>query len=290
MNFTDSHCHLDDPVFKEHLPALLKQCLQIGVHRIIVPSIAPNNFDQVLKLSRKNQNFNTVKSVSIFACLGIHPWFLENLTEHHLKQLALKVEQHKSQIIAIGEIGLDGAIAKNAAHCGQTMEQNYHRQMYFFDYQLSLAQQHDLPVIIHHRQSHDKIVPFLKKFQLARTGIIHGFSGSYQQAKAYLDLGFKLGVGGTITYSRAKKTINTIKRLPLSSLVLETDAPSMPLSKDVFISNEEINPACLRYLAQTNSPINITKIFRVLSQLRSEPVEQMAQQFEANIEQLFFHQ
>jgi TatD DNase family protein len=288
MKFTDSHCHLDDTAFSEILPALLEQCLQVGVHRIIVPSIAPKNFDHVLNLSKNHQNINTAKSVSIFPCLGIHPWFLENLTEYHLKQLALKVEQHKSQIIAIGEIGLDGAIAKNAAQYGQTSEQNYNQQMYFFDYQLNLAQQHDLPVIIHHRQSHDKIIPFLKKFQLARTGIIHGFSGSYQQAKAYLDLGFKLGVGGTITYSRAKKTINTIKRLPLNSLVLETDAPSMPLSKEVLTSLELSTGVNTHLPPPTNSPVNIKYVFAVLNQLRAESAEQIAHQLEENIEQLFF--
>ena len=90
---------------------------------------------------------------------------------------------------------------------GQTVEENWRHQQHFFDYQLNLAKQDNLPVIVHHRQSHDKIVPLLKRYQLSRSGIIHGFSGSYQQAAQYLDLGFKLGVGSTITYSRAKKLL-----------------------------------------------------------------------------------
>ncbi len=275
MQFTDSHCHLDDEAFSEQLPTLLEQCRQLAIHRLIIPSISPDNFDAVLALPKQFPSANT--QVTLSPCLGIHPWFLDNLTTSDLDFLAEKVAQQRANIIAIGETGLDGAIAKKAPERGQSIDDNWAKQQLFFDYQLSLAAEHKLPVIIHHRQSHDKIVPQLKKHQLANTGIIHGFSGSYQQAASYIDLGFKLGIGGTITYPRAKKTINAIKRLPLDSLVLETDAPSMPISTE---SGGE--------LGQPNSPINVVKVFSVLTSIRDESAEQIATQLEQNINKVFY--
>lgn len=272
MQFTDSHCHLDDAHFSEKLPSLLTQCQQLAINRIIIPSTIPENFDAVLQLCKKHHEF----PIQLYPCLGIHPWFLESLTTEHLELLTNRVQQEQSNIIAIGEIGIDGAISKGA----ENPEQNLAKQQHFFDFQLNLAKEESLPVIIHHRQSHDKIIPLLKRYQLDKTGIIHGFSGSYQQAKAYLDLGFKLGVGSTITYSRAKKTINTIKRLPLSSLVLETDAPSMPLSKEVMMIDDK--------QPQINSPINLIKIFNILVTIRAESANEIADQLEMNVEQLFF--
>ncbi len=299
MQFTDSHCHLDDETFKESLPALLAQCAKLNINRIIVPSIAPDNFSEVLKLAKHtSDDFNNITNnnpIKIYPCLGIHPWFLQDLNDSHLGQLSKLVAKSRNEIIAVGEIGIDGAIAKQAINHGQTPEDNLHHQQYFFDFQLNLAKQQNLPVIIHHRQSHDKIMPFLRRYQLARSGIIHGFSGSYQQAMDYIDLGFKLGVGSTITYSRAKKTINTLKRLPLDSLVLETDAPSMPLSREVIgkevLTNSEKNgqeSIELKADSPANSPINLVKIFEVLSIIRTESPAEIANQLEQNIEQIFF--
>ena len=289
MQFTDSHCHLDDIAFSEQMPLLLAQCQQLAINRIIVPAIAPENFNQVLNLAKHHHDSINgslegglkEKPIKIYPCLGIHPWFLQALNDAHLDQLTALVTQSRNEIIAIGEIGLDGAVAKNAENHGQPPEENWKHQQYFFDFQLNLAKQQNLPVIVHHRQSHDKIMPFLKRYKLDRAGIIHGFSGSYQQATAYLDLGFKLGVGSTITYARAKKTINTFKRLPLTSLVLETDAPSMPLSKEVLVNNAVNSPV--------NSPVNLIKIFDVLTTIRTESPEEMAKQLEQNIEQAFFN-
>ncbi|WP_245560654.1 TatD family hydrolase [Colwellia piezophila] len=298
MQFTDSHCHLDDKAFQAQLPYLLKQCAELAINRIIVPAIAPNNFDNVLNLAKQHHK----NPIEIFPCLGIHPWFLQTLNDSHLELLSKKVTQSKEDIIAIGEIGIDGAIIKRSDDPPAELA----KQQHFFDFQLNLAKQHDLPVIIHHRQSHDKIMPFLQRYQLNKAGIIHGFTGSYQQAKAYVDLGYKLGVGSTITYSRAKKTINTIKRLPLSSLVLETDAPSMPLSNEVtgitvpaFPEKEhtemENTTVVSTELAKqeniappANSPVNIITIFELLTTIRTESAEELASQLERNIEQVFF--
>ena len=276
--FTDSHCHLDFSEFEQHREHLLSQCYQAGIHRIVVPSIAPSNWQQVLELATQNYQHNKQQtdqqekqqnkpssSPKIYACLGIHPWFLNDLSESVLEQLNQLINRHKNEIIAVGEAGIDGAIAKQQG--------NLSKQQVFFEYQLMLAKQHQLPIIVHHRQSHQWLAPALKIAHLSRAGIIHAFSGSYQQAKQYLDLGFKLGIGGTISYERAQKTINTVKKLPLDSLVLETDAPSMPLAG---------------YQGQANSPLRLIDVFQHLCQLRAEPAEDIAEQLESNINQLFF--
>jgi len=296
MQFTDSHCHLDNKAFKEQLPSLLTQCAKLAINRIIIPSISPGNFDKVLDLTKHYHN----TPIKLYPCLGIHPWFLAGLNDSHLEQLSVEVSQNRDNIIAIGEIGIDGANIKRH----DEPEKELLKQQHFFDFQLNLAKQQSLPVIVHHRQSHHYIVPLLKKYKLAQAGIIHGFSGSYQQAKDYLDLGFKLGIGSTITYSRAKKTINTVKRLPLESLVLETDAPSMPLSIEVM-APKVITPELMisetnnsestgkevltQEISPNNSPINLIKIFEILTMIRSESAKQIASQLETNIEKTFFN-
>lgn len=277
MHFTDSHCHLDFDELSKQLPQLINQCAKANIHQLIVPAIHPENWQKVLDVANSNTTKNTAqntrqntkdiknkKNCKIYPCLGIHPWFLKDLTSHHLSDLANAVERNKNNIIAIGEAGIDGGIVKQ--------QDNLNQQIDFFSYQLTLAKQYQLPIIVHHRQSHQHIIPLLKKANLTTYGVIHAFSGSYQQARDYIDLGFKLGIGGTITYPRAKKTINAIKRLPLSSLVLETDAPAMPL-----------------YLkqGQANSPLELVNVFEALIQIRDESAEELAQQIELNIKQLF---
>jgi len=291
MQFTDSHCHLDFTEFQHELPQLLTQCQQLNIKRIIVPSVNPENWQRVLSLPAQAHSTQESNTVNISCCLGIHPWFLilqdnylnkesaKNIDlafyEAQLKQAVIKHNNTNthSNIVAIGECGIDVFKAKKNTESEQALADNLNLQQAFFEMQLQIAKNHNLPVIVHHCQSHHLLLPLLKKSKLSQGGIIHAFSGSYQQAKAYVDLGFKLGIGGTITYARSKKTINAVKRLPLSSLLLETDAPAIPLSSQQGL---------------INSPLNITKVFQALCEIRAEPKELIAEQIEANVEQLFF--
>lgn len=260
MKFTDSHCHLDFEEFDQNRDEIIKTCQLLNVHRIVIPAIAPNNWQKVLQLCDPSLH----KGINLHPCLGIHPWFLKLLTDSDLESLSTLVSQNKGTLCAIGEAGIDGKIAIE--------QNNLNQQITFFDFQLNLAVIHSLPIIVHHRRSHNEVIERIKLTQPAKSGIIHAFSGSYQQAKTYVDLGFKLGIGGTITYPRAKKTINTIKQLPLESLVLETDAPAMPLYAQQ---------------GQANSPINLVPIFNSLCSIRSESTETIAAAIEENIQQIF---
>ncbi|UUO25752.1 TatD family deoxyribonuclease [Colwellia sp. M166] len=256
MRFTDSHCHLDFDAFTNELAQLLEQCQQAKIHRIIIPSIGPKNWHKALTLAKNH----STEALNLQPCLGIHPWFLDDLTTDSFDTLAQLVQQQINNIVAIGEAGIDGVIDKE--------QQNLSLQIEVFEQQLSLAKNYNLPIIVHHRRSHQHIVPMLRKKNLLKGGIIHAFSGSYQQAVQYIDLGFKLGIGGTITYPRAEKTIKAIKRLPLTSLVLETDAPAMPL---------------YGFQGQNNSPLQLIKVFQALTSIRSESATELAHALENNI-------
>jgi len=138
--------------------------------------------------------------------------------------------------------------------------------------QLRLAKRYDLPVILHSRRTHDKLAMLLKKHALPRTGVVHGFAGSLQQAERFVQAGYKIGVGGTITYPRASKTRDVMARLPLSALLLETDAPDMPLNG---------------FQGQPNRPEQVARVFASLCELRQEPADVIANALIHNTKALF---
>ncbi len=178
---------------------------------------------------------------------------------HFPRVLALAQQQN---VVAVGEIGLD--LYRD--------DPQFARQERFLDAQLQLAKRYDLPVILHSRRTHDKLAMHLKRQDLPRTGVVHGFAGSLQQAERFVRLGYKIGVGGTITYPRASKTRDVMARLPLDALLLETDAPDMPLKG---------------FQGQPNRPEQAARVFDALCELRPEPAEVIADTLYRNTITLF---
>lgn len=256
LYFTDSHCHLDFKNFNANLPELLKRCQQANIRNIVIPTIGPKNWQKVITLVKEQSH----DKLSLYACLGIHPWFLNDLSDDSLSELTHLVQENIDDLVAIGEAGIDGVIDKE--------QNNLSLQIEVFEQQIEIAKTFSLPLIVHHRRSHQDITRILKEKKLNQGGIIHAFSGSYQQACQYIDLGFKLGIGGTITYPRAEKTIKAIKRLPLTSLVLETDAPAMPL---------------YGFQGEDNSPLHVVNVFQALKRIRTESAEELANTLQKNI-------
>jgi TatD DNase family protein len=246
VNLIDSHCHLDFDIFDEDRDKLIKGLGNRGISSVVVPAIGRENWQKVLDLATR---FSTV-----YPALGIHPCFLAKAEKSHIDDLAALIELHnqpnsgKVRVVAVGECGLDFSL------------DNVDLQRHYFTEQIALANQFKLPLIIHHRKSHDIVLAFLRKYKPQKGGIIHAFSGSYQQAQQYIDLGFKLGIGGTITYSRAEKTRDVVSKVPLDSLVLETDAPDMPI---------------YGRQGERNSPEYIGEVFTVLTLLRDEPAAEI---------------
>lgn len=241
--FIDTHCHFDFPPFAGDEAESLEQAARAGVERIIVPAVCAARFDDVLALGRRHP--------AIRVALGLHPVWIDQHSEADLAALEQRLSSCPSGLVAIGEIGLDLYLP----------EPQFDRQMALLESQLRLAKGYDLPVILHSRRTHDRLAALLRRMALPRAGVVHGFSGSLQQAQRFVSLGYHIGVGGTITYPRASKTRAVMAALPLDALLLETDAPDMPLNG---------------WQGQPNRPERIAEVFRTLCELRSEAPHQIA--------------
>lgn len=165
----------------------LTRAASAGVQRIIVPTVTADRFARVLRLAQDH--------APLFAALGLHPLYIAQHHEPQLEQLATLLAERPRKLVAVGEIGLDLYMDN---------PQFEHQQSVLLA-QLRLAKQHDLPVILHSRRTHDQLAAALRRMQLPRRGVVHGFAGSLSQAQAFIRLGYYIGVGGTITYERAQK-------------------------------------------------------------------------------------
>lgn len=254
MPLFDSHCHFDFSAFSGRQSDIWQQCRTSGIQWLTIPGVCPGQWPKAAALAGALPG--------VFYACGLHPWWLADYSGDE-DTLAKSIGDFTGHYrpVALGECGLDAAIATDMQ-----------RQQRFFERQIQLACELSLPLIIHVRKTHNLTLRLLKKYRPARGGVIHGFSGSPELAQQYWREGFYLGIGGIITYPRARKTIATAKALPLEALLLETDAPDMP-------PNGEQGKA--------NSPLNVLKVAESLAQLRNDSVTNIARQTSANAHQLF---
>ena len=245
----DSHCHLDFSCFDHDRTEILDRCRKLTIDTIVIPGTQASQWQKQIDLCHLYPQLR-------FA-LGLHPYFLNSFESAHFITLTNLLNLHQNKVLALGEIGLDTHI-----------DVDWKLQIQVFEQQLMVAKEHRLPVILHHRNSHNELIRILKAKKFTQGGIVHAFSGSLREAQTYIDLGFKIGVGGGITYSRATKTRNTIAQLPLNSLVLETDAPDMPL---------------MGKQGKRNSPEYLPEIFECLLALRNETKLEILQACSYNV-------
>lgn len=250
--FIDTHCHLDFSPFINTMDKTLSAAQKLPLVALIVPAVTSARFDNINALIHAYH--------IVYGALGLHPMFKHAQTD--LIALDKALAKRSDKIIAVGEIGLD----KTAT------ETHINEQIILLTEQLYLAKTYQLPVILHSRHTHDLLYKALKKMALPNRGVVHGFAGSYQQAMQFIGLGYAIGVGGTITYQRANKTNQTIAKIPLTSIVLETDAPSMPLCG---------------FQGQSNRPEQIERIFHALCKLREEEPSHIQNQIYLNSKRLF---
>lgn len=254
LRFIDTHCHFDFPPFTGDERASLQRACAAGIEKIIVPATEAAKFARVLALAER--------FVPLYAALGLHPIVIEQHADDGLERLQQVLDDRPAKVVAVGEIGLD--LFRD--------DPRFDRQEQILEAQLKLAKRYDLPVILHSRRTHDKLAMHLKRQNLPRTGVVHGFAGSFQQAERFVQLGYRIGVGGTITYPRASKTRDVIAQLPLTALLLETDAPDMPLNG---------------FQGQPNRPEQAAKVFDALCELRPEPADVIADALYRNTTALF---
>lgn len=263
----DTHCHLDAAEFGSdpaRTDALRAWAAEQGVGLCVVPAVERSNFDTVRHLAHR---------LGDAYALGIHPLYVLRATDDDLRALDTELTEHRSdpRLVAVGEIGLDFFVPEL---CEPAMRE---RQEWFYREQLKLARKHRLPVILHVRRSADTLLKHLRALPTGG-GIAHAFNGSLQQARAFLDLGFKLGFGGTVTFEPAQQIRRLAIELPLSALVLETDAPDIP-PQWLYV------PAAEREAGRpqgVNSPAELPRIARVVASLRGIGDEALAEATTAN--------
>lgn len=251
--FIDSHCHLNFACFDSQRKILLRTLQQIEIKKLIIPATHSGDWSSIQKLCKHDS--------SLYYALGYHPHFLEYYQDDDLLCLDQLLKNRDKQCIALGEIGLD-----------KFAKVDISIQEEIFIKQLKIAQKLKLPIILHVVKKQGRALQILKEQHFSQGGVYHGFSGSEEIALAFIALGFKIGVGGVITYPNARKTKQTMSLLPIESLILETDAPDMPIYQQQH---------------KDNSPLNLINIFDSLAELRSEPKSCLASQLYQNTVSIF---
>jgi TatD DNase family protein len=250
MSWIDPHCHLDAAEFDADRDAVRQLAKTLGVKTCVIPAVMASHFDEVRLLAHRHAD--------VYA-LGIHPLYTPQAENKDLATLDayLHAYHDDQRLVAVGEIGLDGFVPEI------NTPEAFAKQTYFFEAQLQIAQHHQLPVILHVRRSADGLLKGLRQFPVAG-GIAHAFNGSLQQAKMFVEMGFKLGFGGAMSYDRATKLRALATELPLSALVLETDSPDIP-PHWIYTTAQDREKGKSQ---GRNSPAELPRIASVLAELR----------------------
>ena len=256
MRLIDTHTHLDFPDFDADRTEVLARSRELGVQRMVVLGVYQGNWQRLWQLVEAHDGLH--------AAFGLHPVYLDEHQPQHLAELRDwlgRLAGHR-KLCAVGEFGLDYYLA----------DLDRERQQTLFEAQLGLAVDFELPALLHVRRAHAATIATLKRFRPARGGIVHAFAGSYEEAREYIKLGFRLGQGGAATWPQANRLRRVVAQLPLESIVLETDAPDM---------------APAMHPNQRNSPEYLAEICAELAALRGVTAEELAAASSRNADEVF---
>lgn len=236
----DTHCHINDSMFKGEVDQIVNNFLSAGVEKAICIGCCPESNKDVIKLS------NTYESV--YCAVGVHPDDCEKYDEQELEQLLIN-GNHK--LVAVGEIGLDYYHTK----------ENREKQIEVFESQIRLAIKHKLPIVIHCRDAFGDMLEILKKYAPFEYGaVMHCYSGSLEFAEILVKMGIKTSFTGTVTYKNAKKVQEVAKNLPLGSFFFETDSPYLTPTP---------------YRGQRNEPKHVKEVYKFVANLRNMDLEEL---------------
>ncbi|MFY0990329.1 TatD family hydrolase [Halomonas sp. C05BenzN] len=236
----DAHCHLDFPDFDADREAVFERARAVGVAHFVVPGTTRKRWPDVLALGRRDD---------VSVCLGLHPYFMDDHRDDDISALESALDE-RTDVVAIGECGIDARF-----------EQTLDAQWRLFDAQLRVAKARALPVVIHCVRANDKVARRLRQLALPAGGLIHAFAGSPEQAHRFLDLGFVVGIGGAVTFERARRLQRAVAALPDDGYVLESDSPDMPLAG---------------HRGERNEPARVAEVCRVVAELRAQSLEAVA--------------
>ena len=222
----DTHTHFDAPEFDVSRSQDWLRARELGVAAQVIPAVAPFNFATVREVAHAHEGS--------FYALGIHPMYVMTVVREMPREVAIAALRAAiesaltdERFVAVGEIGLDGFVA----------DLDWDTQVWFLREQLKLAREFDLPVLLHVRRAVDPVGKYLRELGI-KNGIAHAFNGSDVHADVFVKMGLHLGFGGTLTYERSRQIRRLAARVPLESIVIETDAPDIPPS---WLSTGEAN-------------------------------------------------
>ena len=258
IRLIDSHAHLDMSRFDADRDEVIQQAAQSGVTRVINAGIDLTSSQKSIEMAQRYP--------AILAAVGVHPQECTHITEKDIT--ALSHLARRPQVVAIGEIGLD-FYREYAPH---------EHQIKVLQWQVALADEMQLPVIIHCRQAEKEIIDILSDWRTRQSsssrlpGVIHCFNGSFKLAENYLKLGFYISVGAYIGYPSSRAFREVVKYLPMDRLLIETDCPFLPPQS---------------HRGQRNEPIYVLEIAQELAEINRLSLEAVASHTLGNAKRLF---
>lgn len=251
MRLVDSHSHFDATEFDVDRAAAHARAVAAGVIAQVVPAVDAVGWEKLKTVC--------AELPGLYPAYGLHPMYLQAHRPPHLDELARWIEREAP--VAVGECGLDYFVDG----LDHDLQQGY------FDGQLRLARDFDLPVIVHARRAVDAVIASIRKIGGLR-GVVHSFSGSAEQAAQLHKLGFLLGIGGPVTFERANRLRGIVATMPIEQLLLETDSPDQPSAG---------------HRGERNEPAHLVEVLDVVATLRGITREDLAAATAANAERLF---
>jgi TatD DNase family protein len=251
MQLVDSHCHLDASEFDADRDAVIARARAVGIRQQVVPAVDAAGWPKLRDICATDDG--------LYPAYGLHPMYLSSHREEHLHALEEWIARERP--VAVGECGLDYFVEGL----------DHDAQQRYFDGQLAIARDADLPVVVHARRAVDAVIASIRRHAPVR-GVVHSFAGSAEQARQLRDLGFLVGLGGPVTYERANRLRKLAATLPIEQLLLETDAPDQP---DAHIRGER------------NEPARLTTVLEVIAELRDEDPVDVAAATTRNARNLF---
>jgi len=251
VRLVDSHSHFDATEFDVDRAAAHARAHAAGVDTQVVPAVDAATWPKLKGVCAGLSG--------LYPAYGLHPMYLQAHRPSHLDDLAHWLEREAP--VAVGECGLDYFVDGL----------DHEAQQGYFDGQLRLARDFDLPVIVHARRAVDAVIASIRRSGGLR-GVVHSFSGSAEQAAHLHKLGFRLGIGGPVTHERANRLRGIVATMPIEQLLLETDSPDQPGAA---------------YRGERNEPARLIEVLQVVSALRATSPEDIAAATTANAERLF---
>lgn len=261
-SWIDSHCHLADPRLFDQLAQVLERSRAAGIDTWVQGGICPEDWERQLRLQNRY-------GAGIVPAFGLHPWWVAQTDAASIEKALQTLEHRLPQAQALGELGLDYGPKHSAPEA-------LNQQLQAFDDQLEIAKKAAKPLILHIVRAHAPALERLcRHAPFTASGIVHSFSGSYQVAKGYLDLGLALSIGGAVTRDGFQTLKKALLHLPFEQVCLETDSP------------DQMPKLGIAKPGELNEPANLVEIAAVVGAITGKPCEELLEQSSANARRIF---